>query len=257
MLLKSLLFAAAAWAADPDPAALLREVAAQPRPAAMQAKLTLTIHDRGGRMRVRVLQTEGLHHEGAWLQRMVFTEPQEVAGTTVWSTDYDDPSKEDTQHLFLPSFGRVTAVGKGERKGSFMGSDLSFGDLTLMDPNAWTPTLIGPHTLDGRALWKIDARPATPAVEADTGYARTELWVDPERDVVVYAKAWVVDGRKIKETRFEDWAQVGGSWVPRSITVKTLQEGDTKSTTTLQLSELVSTGLSLDPARFEPVPPAR
>lgn len=252
MLFECLLWMGIAAAETPDARALVDEVSAQPRPERLSGKITLVIRDRGGRERTRVLSTRGLAHDGAWRQLLLFESPQEVAGAGLLSIDWDDPNREDDQYLYLPSLGRTTRVGNTERKSAFMGSDLSLGDMARVDPDAWTYALIGPGEVEGRPVWKVDARPATPQAQADTGYARTELWVDPERDVIVYVKAWVVEGRKIKETRFEDWTKLDKTWMPTRLVVATVTGGETTSSTTLRFDDLSTTNMSFGPDLFAP-----
>ena len=66
-------------------------------------------------------------------QLMMFESPADVRNTGMLSIDYKDGNKDDDQWLYLPSLNKSTRISSGDKSGSFMGTDLSYADMTRAD----------------------------------------------------------------------------------------------------------------------------
>ena len=65
------------------------------------------------------------------------------------------------------------------KRDSFVGSDLTFGDLIGHKPADWSSTLVREDVLDGKAVWLVQSVPKDAATKTQTGYAKRLLWIDP------------------------------------------------------------------------------
>lgn len=110
-----------------------------------------------------------------------FSAPPEVKGTSFLAYTFADGSPAN-QWLYLPALKRVRVLAGNSRRESFVGSDLSYNDLDLLEAlDAWPTkhgdtTLLGQETVEGVACDKIEL-PVKESTEAGKEYARLILWL--------------------------------------------------------------------------------
>jgi hypothetical protein len=202
-------------------------------------RLGITITDSGGRERTRQVQVRTMKFDGGSSQLVLFESPADLRNTGLLSIDYDDGSKDDDQWLYLPSVGRTTRIASADKSGSFMGTDLTYADMTRKDPGAYDYRIVEQSAdVDGEECWLIEATPKTEKEQSETGYAKTQVWVSKTRLMPLQVKAWVIDGKRFKYTKLGDIRQVEGEWVAHQVTVRTVRNGEVESASTLVTSEM-------------------
>lgn len=243
LLLAALLLAGPAAADVPadstDADAIMKEVESRAEGDRVKGRLVMTLIDKSGRQRQRVVRSWTRQFEGGSKQLMIFEGPADVANTGLLSIDYDDGQKDDDQWLYLPSLHKSTRISSGEKSGSFMGTDLSFADMTRADPAHYEYSMVDPAVkVDGEDAWLIETRPRTAKAKDETGYLKTHIWISKSRMVPLQLKAWIIKGKRLKYIKFEDYEKLGGAWVPRKISARTIKGSEPQSTTILQFTEL-------------------
>ena len=226
-----------------DPKAIMDAVDQQPDGDRLVSNLTMKIQDKDGRERVRVVSSKSIKFKGGTKQLMRFESPADIRGTGMLSIDYDDGNQDDDQWLFLPSLHKSTRISSGEKSGSFMGTDLSFADMTKADPKQYTYKMLKPSVkvkLDGQPeeCWLIESRPTTPKAKSETGYLKSHVWVSKEKLLPVRVKSWVREGKKLKYIQFKEIKKVDDIWTPHVIVARTKKGKQIESTTTLQFTKM-------------------
>ena len=236
------LLAGTAWSqevspTETDPVKIMKSVEAREQGDRTKSVLNLEVRDSKGRTRSRTVVSWSKDFADGRKQLMIFQQPADVAGTGLLSIDYDLGSKEDDQWLYLPSLKKSTRISSGEKSGSFMGTDLTYSDMTKTDPNDFNYTIKKQSAMVGEEeCWVIEARPKTQRVQNETGYQKSRVWISKSKLLAVQMKAWVIEGRKIKYIRFDDLKQVDGVWVAHKISARTKRNKKTESTTVLSFS---------------------
>ncbi len=227
LLLSSLaiLFAFPASAISPDstdPKAIMQAVQDRPDGDRQTSRVLMVVKDSAGRERKRVVQSRSMKFAGGTQTLMLFEAPADVRNTGMLSKDYDDGDKSDDQWLYLPSLRKSTRIASGDKSGSFMGTDLSYSDMTSQDPKNYTYKIIAQSTKVGDDdCWLIEAKPATDKTAKETGYFKTHVWISKSKLNPIKAKNWVKAGKKLKYIKFADIRQVDGIWVPHKILAQT------------------------------------
>jgi outer membrane lipoprotein-sorting protein len=223
-----------------DPVAIMRAVEGRPEGDRMSARMTMTVKDAAGREKVRVVRARAMEQGGARRALMLFESPPEDRNTGLLTVDHEAPGRADDQWLYLPSLARSTRISGSGRSGAFLGSDLTYADMTGKDVNDYVYTLEQQSVKVGdEDCWLIASRPKNNKVRDETGYERSQIWVSKAKRMPVQVKAWLASGRKVKQMRFVDIVQQDGVWVAKKIMVRTLDAaGAVESTTTLVWSEL-------------------
>jgi outer membrane lipoprotein-sorting protein len=115
---------------------------------------------------------------------LFFLSPPEVEG--IGLLQWIGPQREDRHWLYLPALKRVRQITGSSRRESFVGTDFSFEDLTLIQEILdWTRqdaeiSLAGEEVVDEHVCAMIDVLPK----DADVGYGKIRLWLDKDESVV-------------------------------------------------------------------------
>ena len=226
-----------------DPRAIMRAVQDQETGDKSQSRLTMSIIDSKNRKRERSLKSFAMDFKEGTKQVMYFESPEDIRGTGLLSYDYDDGNKDDDQWLYLPSLRKSTRISSGERSGSFMGTDLSYADMTQSDPEHYTYTLKKASTkvkVDGKPeeCWLIKSVPKTEKAREETGYTQSYVWVSKEKMMPVQIRASIRKGKKTKYIQFSAIKQIDGFWTAHTIIARTVRGKKVESTTVLQFSDM-------------------
>jgi outer membrane lipoprotein-sorting protein len=199
------------------------------------ARITMTLIDSSGRKRERTLKGWNIDFEGGSKQLMIFESPADVRNTGLLSIDYDDASKDDDQWLYLPSLHRSTRISGADRSGSFLGTDISYADMTKKDVDAYEHKMVKESVkVDGEDCWLIESRPKTAKERKETGYLKSQFWISKSKLFPMQIKAWVEKGRKLKYLKFSELKKVDGVWIGHKMTVRTVKNNKTESTTVMK-----------------------
>lgn len=140
--------------------------------------VTLTIvASRGGERRRELVVYERRLPDDERQTILFFESPAEVRGTGFLSISR--PGKPAAQWLYLPALNRVRQITAQTRTQSFVGTDLSYQDLDIMqEMPSWTEDdaaseLVRDETIDGVATHVIALSPR----RDDIGYDRLVLWL--------------------------------------------------------------------------------
>ena len=220
-----------------------------------KSRLVITIIDRDGRKRERIVQSRSLDFDGGSKQLMYFESPADIRGTALLSIDYDDGEKDDDQWLYFPSLHKTTRISSGEKSGSFMGTDLSFADMTRADPSHYEYRIVKSSVnvkLDGsqEECWLIESRPKTKKAKDETGYVKSRIWVSKSKLMALKIKAKIRKGKKTKIIQFKDVKQVDGIWTAHQIIARTKRGKSVESTTLLRFSEFSYRNPDVKPELF-------
>lgn len=202
------------------------------------SRLEITITDKAGRQRSRVVQSWSMDFDAGRKQLMLFESPADVHNAGLLSVDYDDGDKADDQWLYLPSLGKSTRISSADKSGSFMGTDLTYADMTSRDIDDYDYTLVGDAKVGDEDCWQIESRPKTDEESKETGYVKSQLWISKSKLIPVQVKAWVAEGKRLKYSQFKDVKQVDGIWVAHQILVRTVRNGETESSSALVFTDL-------------------
>lgn len=202
------------------------------------SKVTLTLIDSSGRKRVRKTRQMSKEFADGTKSLMFFESPADVRNTGLLSVDYDDGGKDDDQWLYLPSLHKSTRISTSDKSGSFMGTDISYSDMTKKDIKVYDYKIVQQSVkIDGDDCWVIEARPKTDKEKKETGYLKTHTWISKSKLMAVQVKAWVIEGKKLKYIKFSDFKQLpaknGKVWTAGRMEVRTMRNKSVESTTVL------------------------
>jgi hypothetical protein len=152
---------------------------------------------------------------------IIFQSPATVKGTRFLTMD--NASGKSDQWIFLPSLGKVRRIASSESGGSFMGTDFSYDDMSMLDRDTAldTHTLLREETFNGAVCYVIQS------VSKDTSfqYSKTVSWIDKANyrnyKTEMYNKRGAVE--KVMET--SAYKDVQGRDTPSQTKVTTVAAG--------------------------------
>lgn len=255
-LVSPLILSAQLASAEPtDARAIMDKVEARVDGDQSKSRLVMKIIDKDGRTRERVVQSRSLDFPEGTKQLMYFESPADIRGTGLLSIDYEDGTKDDDQWLYLPSLHKSTRISSGEKSGSFMGTDLSFSDMTSADPDHYDYKIIKESVsikLDDKEeeCWVIESRPKTEKAKNETGYVKSQIWVSKEKMMPLQIKSYIRKGKKIKYIQFKEIKKLDDLWTAHTIVARTTRGKTVESTTILQFSEMSYNNADVTPELF-------
>jgi hypothetical protein len=183
-----------------------------------------------------------------------FLSPADVRNTAYLSYDWDDEVKEDDSWLYLPALQKVKRIASSDQSGSFMGSDFSYADINGIQINNWDYTFANPGAksstnpssnksvkVDGFDTWVIQGVPKKELkdkVLTQTGYLKSMMWIRKDNHMLIKAKYWVKEGRKIKFFKAQDISKVDDIWTAHTLTMITTAKGKKTHSSVLKFSNV-------------------
>ena len=134
---------------------------------------------------------------------VLFRQPADVAGAALLTWAYADGTAD--MWLYLPEVGRVRQMNPYARGASFMGTDLTFEDMSGSHLDVRAHRLLGEEEMDGRSTYKVESTPI-----GESPYGRVLTWVDRDTFLPVRIKYYDRAGAHLKTGRFGDVRLVKG-----------------------------------------------
>jgi len=198
--------------------------------------MKLTITDARGGTRQRELKLFERRFDADDSKTVLFFRaPADVRGTAFLA--FDHPGKAADQWLYLPALKRTRQITANMRDQSFVGTDLSYHDLDLLqEMTDWTEedarsSLRGEEDVDGVPTYVIELTPQ----REDIGYEKIVLWLGTT-DLVPRKLEFFEKGadpvKRMVQRRIE---RVGTVPVAREAEVSRPQKG---SRTVLEIAEV-------------------
>jgi outer membrane lipoprotein-sorting protein len=152
---------------------------------------------------------------------IVFKSPATVKGTRFLTMD--NASGKSDQWIFLPALGKVRRIASSESGGSFMGTDFSYDDMSLMDREVGldTHTILREETLDGPECYVIQSVPK----DADFQYSKMLTWVDKANYRIYKQELYNKRGAVEKVMEVSGYSEVQGQDTPTQTKLSTVAAG--------------------------------
>ena len=196
-------------------------------------RMEMILIDKRGNERVRNIRSFSKKKGEDDQTIMFFESPADVKDTGFLTYDFDDESRDDDQWLYLPALKKTKRIAAGDKSGSFMGSDISYADMSSRPLDRYEYTLMKETEIEGVPTWQVESIPN--AEEADeTGYTKSISFVRQDNHVVVRAVSWVKKGNRLKYMEVKKLEQIDGIWVATEMTMTTKKGKTTRHKTVLR-----------------------
>ena len=195
-----------------------------------RSTLTITLREKDGSERKNVYHRLWKDYKGVdgVVDKMVlYTEfPPDAEGAAFMRWAYTAASdKNADQWIYLPVLKKIRRVAIRDPGDSFLGSDLTYADISRRDINADTHKLTQILKRGDKEFFAVES---TPINQKGWLYSKTISWFEKGQDWNGCVKRQVdyydKKGLPLKQQVIK-WQQVGSAWVWSEVLVKNLQTG--------------------------------
>jgi hypothetical protein len=166
-------------------------------------------------MRGKVLERDS-KTEGD-LSLFIFSWPADVKGTKMLTSVHK--TRSDDQWLYLPTLKRVKRINSSSKKGSFMGSEFSYEDLSSQEVEKFEYKHLGEEKVNGRPVHLIERYPK----EKKSGYSKQVVYLDKGYNHPVKVEYFDKKNELLKVSEFSDFTKLGKWWFYDKIHMKNVQ----------------------------------
>jgi hypothetical protein len=203
--------------------------------------MEMILIDKKGKERTRKIRSFSKDKGEDTLKLMFFQHPADVRDTAFLTFDYDDPDKDDDQWLYLPALRKTKRIASTDKSGSFMGSDLTYSDMTSRNLEDYDYTFYEKakeKEVNGVKTWVIWSVPRSKDAVKETGYEKSLIFVRQDNFFVIRALHWVRDGGYKKYMDIKKLDLIDGIWVATQMHVTKKKGKNTVHKTILNLSNI-------------------
>ncbi|MEE4243720.1 MAG: outer membrane lipoprotein-sorting protein [Desulfopila sp.] len=221
-----------------DGMVIMEQVYAKEQATTFSATVEMILIGNDGGQRSREMKMYTRHYEDVTKRVVFILDPPDVRGTALLTYDYPSADQQDEQWMYLPALHRTKRISAGNRSGSFMGSDFSYGDMTQKSLQSHTYRLLQERQDGDAALWVIEALPIDEETAALYGYSRSLLLVRQDNFVITGAVHWLIASDVLKYFEVTSLIEIDGIWVPLQVKARTVSKGKTVHQTILNSKDI-------------------
>ena len=217
----------------------------------MEASMVL-INDKGQQRERRNTSTVALQPNGVDSKFAVkFSTPADIRGTAFLQVEHSEG--DDDLWIYLPALKKSRRLVASNKKDSFVGSDFSYGDVSLPKVSKYRHTQTRTEQMDGVDCYVIESIPVDDTVKANSGYSRKLTWVRSDNFVETKVEYYDEAARLLKTQRVTKPQLVDaklGRYFPLLREMTNHQTGHKTTLTVLKLDTNVPTPDELFTTRY-------
>lgn len=155
------------------------------------------INDRGQKRERKNTTTLKLQANGVDSNLLVkFSFPNDIKGTGFLQIQHIDG--DDDQWIYLPALKKSRRLVANNKKDSFVGTDFSYGDISLPKVDLYRHTLLRSEVIDQHDCHVIESVPVNDTVKSDSGYSKKITWVRKDTFLEAKVEYYDLSGRLLK-----------------------------------------------------------
>ncbi len=206
----------------------------RPKPDDVKSTNTMTLSRENKKNKIHELIS--MSKDDSEKQMIWFLKPAKDKGISFLKIEYED--KDDLMKMWLPGFKRFKRIAANKKSDSFMGSDLSFEDLTNRNTNDYTYNIIDNKKCEYRkemyGCYILESIPN----EIDTEYSKhITTIIEIEKDVFISIKEDSYDSNnellKIKNIKYGNFESL---YIMTDIYVENVQKNSSTKLTINNIS---------------------
>ncbi len=206
----SLFFPMIIWSQSGKELAIMLEQKAAPKDLKNQTEMVLT--NSKGKSRTNRMISKSIDRNQK--QIIWFLEPKDDRGVSFLKIEHDH--KDDEMRMWLPAFKKVRRISAKKRGDSFMGSDLSFEDLSSRVISNYDYNRLEDRSLVDTECFVLET---IPKKESKSFYSRHVSFMDKNTLNIVKELSYDRNGDLIKEKEF-DYSDIDGYQILVRVFVK-------------------------------------
>ena len=193
----------------------------------MKATLKMHLINKKGHIRkssLRSFTKNGGEKQIAW-----FLSPADDKGIGFLKIEHDN--KDDEMRIYLPAFKKVRRISSKKKSDSFMGSDLSYEDMSNRNIEDNNYKLLPNELINNEECYVLEI---TPKSNIKTEYSKHIAWIKIKDILPIKEKSYDKSGELLKEKQFH-FSKIGNYHIADTMKVINIQK---KHTTILTFNDV-------------------
>ena len=189
------------------------------KPKDQSSKTTMLLTNSKGRTRTSTIYSKTLN--GGEKQILWFMAPADDKGVAFLKIEHE--GKDDEMRMWLPAFKKIRRITAKKKGDSFMGSDLSYEDMSSRDLKENEYKRLEDDMIDSIACYVLEV---VPKKEAKSSYFKHKSWINKESLAAVKEESYDKKG-KLKKVKSFQSKKMGDYYILSSVFVKDVQKEHT------------------------------
>jgi hypothetical protein len=185
-------------------------------PKDQSSKTTMILTNSKSRTRTSTIYSKTLN--GGEKQILWFMAPADDKGVAFLKIEHE--GKDDEMRMWLPAFKKIRRITAKKKGDSFMGSDLSYEDMSNRDLEENEYKRLEDDMLDSIACYVLEV---VPKKEAKSSYFKHKSWINKESLATVKEESYDKK-RKLKKVKSFQSKRMGDYYILSSVFVKTFKK---------------------------------
>ena len=195
----------------------------KPSPMDMSSKTKMILTNKKGKSRSNAMMSKSV--DGNKKQIIWFLEPKDDKGVAFLKIEHDN--KDDEMRMWLPAFKKVRRISSKKKGDAFMGSDLSYEDLSSRDLDENQYNRLEDGTVNGKDCYVLEI---LPKAEAKSSYTKHISWIDKLTLMGVKEESYDKRG-KLKKKKEYEFQNMKGYHVMKRVYVEDVQKNHSTEVT--------------------------
>ena len=195
----------------------------KPSPKDMSNRTKMVLTNSKGKIRTNAMVSKSV--DGNKKQIIWFMEPKDDKGVAFLKLEHDD--KKDEMRMWLPAFKKVRRISTKKKGDSFMGSDLSYEDLSSRDLNENEYKRLGDEKVNEVDCYVLEI---SPKKEAKSSYSKHISWIAKEGLYGVKENSFDKRG-ELKKRKVFNFQKLKEYYVIERVFVEDIQKNHTTEVT--------------------------
>ena len=174
---------------------LAQQMDGRKTPIDSKVDLLMTLTNKKGKTRTSSLRS--INKDDGEKQIIWFLSPADDKGVSFLKIEHDD--RDDEMRIWLPAFKKIRRISAKKRSDSFMGSDMSYEDLSSRKLDEFTFSIVGQEIYNGISCHLLES---IPNEHIRTEYTRHVTWVDSTLLIPLKEESYDKSGQLLKEKYF-------------------------------------------------------
>ena len=176
-----------------------------------------------GKKRINIIKSISMDSNKK--QIMWFIEPKDDKGVSFLKIE--NQGKDDEMRMWLPAFKKVRRISSKRKGDSFMGSDLSYEDMSSRKIDEHKYSRLEDEIVNDNLCYQLEVRPNE---KASSSYSKHLSWIDQSTLMIIKEESYDKRGELKKTKEFYN-AELKGYSVMERVFVKDVQKNHSTEVT--------------------------
>lgn len=185
-------------------------------PTNFTSNMNMLLTNKNGKTRTSIIHS--IIQNNGKKQITWFLSPPDDKGIAFLKIEHEN--KEDDMKIWLPAFNKIKRISTRKRSDSFMGSDISYEDMSNRKMKEYEFSIIGKEIINGSICHILES---IPKEHIKSEYSHHHTWVDSSLLIQLMEKSYDKNGDLLKEKQFS-YVKINTYQILNQIHVKNIKK---------------------------------